>query len=109
MNAAGQGKAEILEMLLDAGADINTREKKVLSLSPANDPLSSFSHLFYTLSSDTNIHSLLLIWLIPATLERTHCPNYCHHTWELCCARAAMQIRGGHQYDRQGRMRVLFP
>ena len=29
MNAAGQGKAEILEMLLDVGADINTREKQV--------------------------------------------------------------------------------
>jgi ankyrin repeat protein len=50
MNAAAQGKAEILEMLLDAGADINTREKKVQSLSPVNDPLSSFSHIFYTLS-----------------------------------------------------------
>ena len=29
MNAASEGKAEILEMLLDVGADINTREKQV--------------------------------------------------------------------------------
>lgn len=50
MNAAGQGKAEILEMLLDAGADINTREKKVQSLSPVNVSLSSFSRLFFTLT-----------------------------------------------------------
>jgi ankyrin repeat protein len=66
MNAAGQGKAEILEMLLDAGADINTREKKVQSLSPVNVSLKSFSHLFYTL---THQFSSLLMWQIPATLE----------------------------------------
>lgn len=48
------------------------------------------------------------MWPIPATLERTHCPNYRHHTWELWCARAVMQTRGRHQYDRQGRIRVLF-